>query len=208
MNRLPPDKREALDALLLSGGSIRMARRKLGVGKNTAMKRRWALWSERHEGIFCRCGQPSTHQGFCPFRYMSDGYEERRAFMKKWKGSKKYHCIDCGVGRLGLGGSAGLRCKDCFRKHTRERAFIWAAEKRGCKICGKENYRQSDGKLPHACNTEWCQRLYAFYYLEGRSRPPLVQGGKNNGLRFEYLLSDFLRRTADEKSGTKYHRAA
>jgi hypothetical protein len=200
---LSPDKREALEALLLSGGSIRMARRKLGVSINTA--RRYGKMVFR-EGIYCPCGQNVTHRGFCPFRFMSDGYEERRKFMKQWHGSRFSHCIDCGIGRNNK--IAGLRCASCFKKQTKARALAWAAEKRACCICDKINHRQAVGSLPKACNTEWCQRLYAFYYLEGRSRPPLVQGGKNNGLRFEYLLSDYLRRLANEKSGKKYHRAA
>jgi hypothetical protein len=195
VNRLPPHKQEALKAMLAAGGSIRMAVRKLGVGKNTAMAYRKAIPTE----LYCQCGQAATHKGMCTFRYMSDGYEARRKFMKQWAGSKKYHCVDCGIGRSGVGGSAGLRCKDCYRKHVRARAFAWAAEKKECKICCKENHRTAEGKLPAHCLNEWCQRLYTFYYVEGRSRPPSAQGGQTNGLRFEFLLSDYIRRTAHEK---------
>lgn len=173
-----------------------MAVRTLGVGKNTAMTYRKDLLVKK--GIYCQCGQSVRHLGFCPFRFYSDGYQERRAFMKKWRGSKKYHCIDCGVGRPGITGSAGLRCQSCFDKHTKARAFAWAAQKRECKVCGKENHRTSEGKLVMHCPTEWCTRLYSFYYVERKSRPPSVRGGKNKGLRFEYLLSDYIRRTAHE----------
>lgn len=184
-----------------------MAVRTLGVSKGTAMAYRNNFGPE--EGIYCRCGQRTTHQGFCPFRFMSDGYQERRAFMKKWTGSKKQHCIDCGAGRDAMRCGFGTRCADCYRKHVRRRAFAWAAEKRECKICGKENHRTAEGKLPAFCPTEWCERLYTFYYVEGKSRPPSAQGGKNNGLRFEYLLSDYIRRTASEnQSGSKHRRAA
>ncbi len=200
MNRLSPDKQEALKALLAAGGSLRMAVRTLGVSKNTAIAYREHFGPR--EGIYCRCGQAFGHRGMCPFRYMSDGYEERRAFMKKWTGSKKTHCIDCGVGRE-YPQSSGLRCAACWGKQVRARAFAWAAQTKDCKICGKENHRTAEGKLSPHCLTEWCERLYAFYYVEGRSRPPSAQGGKNNGLRFEYLLSDYIRRTANEsKSGT------
>lgn len=197
MNRLSPDKQEALKALLAAGGSLRMAVRKLGVSKNTAMAYRNHFGPT--EGVYCRCGQSSRHLGMCTFRYMSDGYEARRKFMQQWGGSKKYHCIDCGVGRSGIGGSAGLRCADCYQKHVRARAFAWAAEKRECKICCKENHRTADGKLPKHCANKWCERLFTFYYVEGRSRPPSAQGGKQNGLRFEFLLSDYIRRQAHEK---------
>lgn len=196
MNRLSPDKQEALKALLAAGGSLRMAVRELGVSKNTAQAYRPHFGPE--EGIYCRCGQSVCHRGMCPFRYMSDGYEARRAFMKKWTGSRKWHCIDCGAARDGKGGSAGVRCKECFGKNVKAKAYAWAAQRKDCKICGKENHRDADGKLSPHCLTEWCHRLYTFYYVEGRSRPHTAQGGKNNGLRFEFLLSDYLKRTANE----------
>lgn len=190
--------------MLRAGASTRMSVRKLGVAKNTAMKYRRDLLVK--EGIYCRCGQSAGHRGSCPFRFMSDGYEQRRAFMKKWTGSKKNHCIDCGAPH---NWSSALRCNDCYRRTVRARAFAWAAEKRDCAICGKANHRTSEGKLPKACPTEWCQRLYTFYYVEGRTRPPSAQGGKQNGLRFEFLLSDYIRRTAHEtQSGTQHRRAA
>ena len=191
-NRLPPDKVEALKALIVSGGSVRMAMRMLGVAKNTAIKYRRGI------EVYCQCGQLSTHNGFCPFRFMSDGYEARREFMRKWKGSKDYHCVDCRKPRSGKGGSAELCCQECYDKHVKYRAFAWAAQKKECKICGKQNHRTPEGKLPPHCVNEWCERLYTFYYVEGRSRPPSAQGGSTNGLRFEFLLSDYLRRNANE----------
>ena len=198
MNRLPPDKQEALKALLASGGSLRMAVREIGVSKNTAMAYRKGI---PEEGIFCRCGRDTGHKGMCHFRFISDGYEERRAFMKQWRSSgnsDKTHCVDCGKVSHAKPQGGGLRCMDCYRKRVRERAYRWAAKTKDCKICGTENHRDADAKLLPHCSNEWCERLYAFYYVEGRSRPSSAQGGKNNVLRFEFLLSDYLRRTANE----------
>jgi len=68
-----------------------------------------------------------------------------------------------------------------------------------CSICGKPAYCESKDNYLHHCNAEWCKRIYTFYYVEGRNRPSTVRGGKKNGLRFEYFLSDYIRRFANDK---------
>lgn len=62
---LPADKAEELLALFRDGHPIRGAARIAGVSPQTA--RRYAR--QVGEAYLCKCGEPSTHQGWCSYRY-------------------------------------------------------------------------------------------------------------------------------------------
>lgn len=90
------------------------------------------------------------------------------------------------------------------REPCHPESLCWIEQRRDCAIC-RDRYafvEYSDGPNHATCGNEWCERFYTFYYVEGRYRPPTVRGGKNNGLRFEFFLSDYVRRTANERSKT------
>lgn len=84
---------------------------------------------------------------------------------------------------------------------------LFEIQKRLCQICNKPIFIANQTEQPRKiCHNEWCERLYTFYYVEGRKRPPTVRGGKNNGLRFEYFLSDYIKRYSNEQTRTQHRR--
>lgn len=77
-----------------------------------------------------------------------------------------------------------------------------------CLICGGQSYDDGIGGKQRHCGREWCQRLHTFYYVEGRNRPSTVRGVKNKELKFDLLLSDYLRRYANEQARSQHSWAA
>mgnify|MGYP001565301288 CR=1 FL=1 len=181
-----------LKNLILQGNSLRQLAGLTKHSKNTICHYRNKLLSENN--VFCRCGLPITHQGWCKFRFEKSAIRQNII--------KNFHtgvCVDC-YGPRSL--NAGLRCYDCYQKRAAAKRRAKAEETRRCKICDKTMLIRRNGKCWMHCGKEWCERLYTFYYVEGRNRPLTVRGGKNNGLKFEYFLSDYIRRYANEQTCT------
>ena len=82
------NKLENIRNSLLSGNGIRKTARILGVSKCTVGKCLKLLLASRRDAgagdIMCRCGQASTHQGWCWYRFKES--PKRQQFMKRWHG--------------------------------------------------------------------------------------------------------------------------
>ncbi len=170
--------------LTRGGLSVRAIVQTTGHAKTTVIRYRNACLAD-HD-IRCQCGEKIKHQNWCRFRVLKS--PRRKQFLSVWH--TRGTCASCrgpcfGVGRC---------CEMCWRGQS----ILERAERllvpRKCKICEATITASPNNKT---CRNEWCKRIYAFYYVEGRNRPPTVRGGKTNGLRFELFLSDYIRRLAD-----------
>jgi hypothetical protein len=73
--------------LLREGHGVRETARLSECSSVTAAKIRRQMVAQRGE-IRCRCGKPSTHRGWCRFRFATS--RRRRIFMKKWQRGRGY----------------------------------------------------------------------------------------------------------------------
>ena len=194
---LKPERAARIRELVLAGLSVRQICTETGHAKQTVMRHR----DQMGVSVVCDCGQSAKHKGWCRARYMRS--PERQKIVKNYYTET---CVDCGGPRHY---AAGMRCKACWDVRAAKARADKAAKTRACPICGTPHLVRIDNAPQKTCGAEWCQRIYTFYYVEGRNRPPSVRDGKNNGLQFEFFLSDYLRRCAREQIfGSQHRRAA
>lgn len=199
MYRHSPESIADIERLTAAGKSVRQIRDELKIAKNTVAKYRDAYLA-KHE-VFCECGKPVKHQGWCWYRFGSS--PERRTFMEKWR--DRYHANKERFDEV-MSFSRSWSKNPCHPHN-----LCWIEQRRKCVICNNYRFIEHAGTEAQdywTCRSEWCERIYTFYYVEGRSRPPSVRGGRKNGLRFEFFLSDYIRRVANEQARTQHRRTS
>lgn len=76
--------------------------------------------------------------------------------------------------------------------------FCWIEQRQHCLICEKSAFVESTLSSGILCGSEWCERLHDYYYVQRKSRPLTVVGVKDKQLRFNFLLADYIKRSANE----------
>lgn len=187
MNTLQQSSIDEIAAFAKAGESVRRIARVTGHSKITVAKYRdLALGKTRP---LCKCGLDARHQGWCANRLTRSA--ARQEFLRTWN-RPPGTCRQC----RGICFSYGERslCEMCYRGQCLLKRAQQLLVERNCKICGAAITASTNAKT---CLNPWCKRIFAFYYTGGRNRPPTVRGGKNNGLRFCFFLSDYIRRFAN-----------
>ena len=82
MNICDKNTLENAHKLLQKGDSIRKVSSELGLSKNTVKKYKRIWEAESGKRFRCRCGLPSSHQGWCSHRYNNS--IARQSFIEDW----------------------------------------------------------------------------------------------------------------------------
>jgi hypothetical protein len=85
MNILPEHLQIEVKARLLEGQSLRQIADALLISKDT-VGRYMTIVKEQNGLIFCPCGQPAGHRGWCSIRYARSS--ARQAFIARWQASR------------------------------------------------------------------------------------------------------------------------
>ncbi len=198
MNKHSPELISHIERLTREGKSVRKIFAELGISKNTIQKYRNAYLDKND--IKCACGKPVKHVGWCWFRF--DASPERKTFMDRWR--EHYHHKKAHAAMVQTFSWAWHNAP--CHPHN----LCWIEQRRQCKICNNNaliEHSGTEANYPTTCGSEWCERIYNFYYVEGRYKPPKVRACKNNGLKFEFFLSDYIRRFANEQARSQHSRS-